>query len=114
ACGKFQVANYVQNLWEILSPYQNYNPRKHHIYNGASSCAVLAVGFLPVNWSVPGTCQLVTTVICGLNAIFLLIMSQTSSIWVCYVLYDLFRSTYKIVLVKAAYSSDSKCSYPQT
>ncbi|WAR28713.1 S19A3-like protein, partial [Mya arenaria] len=110
ACGNFQVANYVQNLWDILSPYHNYNPRKHHIYNGAveaagtllSSCAVLAVGFLPVNWSVPGRCELVTTVICGLNAIFLLIMSQTSSIWVCYVLYDLFRSTYQIVLVIAA------------
>ncbi|WAR28703.1 hypothetical protein MAR_014407, partial [Mya arenaria] len=64
-------------------------------------CAVLAVGFLPVNWSVPGRCELVTTVVCGLNAIFLLIMSKTSSIWVCYVIF--FRSTYQFVLVIAAY-----------
>lgn len=38
SCGSYQVANYVQNLWHILTPYKH--DRKHrHLYNGAVEAA---------------------------------------------------------------------------
>ena len=38
SCGNFQVGNYVQNLWHILTPYQN-DGDKRHLYNGAVEAA---------------------------------------------------------------------------
>lgn len=108
SCGSFQVANYIQNLWDILTPYKNDRGQRH-LYNGAVEAAgtllgsgtVLLVGFLPINWSVRGRCEVLMASVCGLNAAMLIVMSKTTSIWVCYVLYDVFRATYQIVITIA-------------
>ncbi|KAH3721410.1 thiamine transporter 2-like [Dreissena polymorpha] len=109
SCGNFQVGNYIQNLWLILTP-KTFNHTKRHLYNGAveaagtllSSGMVLLIGFLPVDWSVPVRSELLMLVVCALNAVILVIMATTSSLWVCYVLYDVFRTTYQIVLTLAS------------
>ncbi|XP_053404513.1 thiamine transporter 2-like [Mercenaria mercenaria] len=108
SCGNFQVGNYIQNLWHILTPYKN-DRKQRHLYNGAveaagtlfSSGTVLLVGFLPIDWSVRGRCEVLMAAVCGLNAAMLIIMGKTTSIWVCYVLYDVFRATYQIVITIA-------------
>lgn len=38
SCGNFQVGNYIQNLWHILTPYKN-DGSKRHLYNGAVEAA---------------------------------------------------------------------------
>lgn len=108
SCGSYQVANYIQNLWHILTPYK-HDRKNRHLYNGAveaagtlfSSGSVLLIGFLPINWSKRGRCEVLMAAVCGLNAVMLIIMAKTTSIWVCYVLYDLFRASYQIVITIA-------------
>ena len=39
--------------------------------------------------------------VCALNAAMLIIIAKTSEIWVAYVLYDIFRATYQIVITIA-------------
>ncbi|KAH3870871.1 hypothetical protein DPMN_034062 [Dreissena polymorpha] len=63
---------------------------------------VLLIGFLPVDWSVPVRNELLMLVVCALNAVIFFFMATTSSLWVCYVLYGVFRTTYQIVLTIAA------------
>lgn len=65
------------------------------------SVTVIVVGFLPINWSLRGRCEILMAAVCGTNAAMLIVMSKTGSIWVCYVLYDLFRATYQIVITIA-------------
>lgn len=38
SCGNFQVGNYIQNLWHILTPYKN-DRKQRHLYNGAVEAA---------------------------------------------------------------------------
>lgn len=38
SCGNFQVGNYIQNLWHILTPYKHDRTRRH-LYNGAVEAA---------------------------------------------------------------------------
>ncbi|KAH3870863.1 thiamine transporter 1-like isoform X2 [Dreissena polymorpha] len=109
SCGNFQVQNYIQNLWLILTP-NTFGTEKQNLYNGAveaagtllSSGMVLLIGFLPIDWSVPVRSELLMLVVCALNAVILFCMGTTSSLWVCYILYDVFRTTYQIVLTLAA------------
>jgi len=43
SCGSYQVSNYVQNLWQVLTPYKN-NHAKRHLYNGAVEAAGTFLG----------------------------------------------------------------------
>lgn len=38
SCGNFQVANYIQNLWHILTPYK-HDRKRRDLYNGAVEAA---------------------------------------------------------------------------
>ncbi|KAL4237692.1 hypothetical protein ACF0H5_002406 [Mactra antiquata] len=108
SCGSFQIANYAQNLWYVLTPYKN-DSKQRHLYNGAvdaagtffSTCTVLLIGFIPIDWSVRGRCELLMCIVCAINTVMLFVMATTSSIWVCYIMYDLFRASYQIVITIA-------------
>ena len=65
------------------------------------SISVLLVGFLPFDWSVRGRGETLMAVVCAMNAAMLIIIARTTEIWVAYILYDIFRATYQIVITIA-------------
>ncbi|KAL4237195.1 hypothetical protein ACF0H5_005575 [Mactra antiquata] len=106
SCGNLQVLNYVQNLWAVISTSDSPGDDED-VYNGAVEAAstllgtgtVLLVGFLPINWS--NKAELFMAGVCVGNAAFLIIMAHTSSIWVAYTMYVLFRMSYVTVITIA-------------
>ncbi|KAL3848261.1 hypothetical protein ACJMK2_019130 [Sinanodonta woodiana] len=106
SCGNFQVLNYVQNLWAVISS-QDSPGENADVYNGAVEAAstllgtisVMLVGFLPVEWS--RRAEFFMAFVCAANAVFLIMMAHTSNIWVAYVLYVLFRLSYITVITIA-------------
>ncbi|VDI06820.1 solute carrier family 19 (thiamine transporter), member 2/3 [Mytilus galloprovincialis] len=105
SCGHLQVQNYIQNLWEVITP----EDQKGTIYNGAveavgtllSTICVLVLGFLPVNWSRPGLSETVMAIVCVFNTAVLTVMGQSTNIWASYALYSVFRATYHTVITLA-------------
>lgn len=103
-CGEFQVENFVQNLWDIIYP-----SHKHKIYNGgvtaishlAGSIVAIVLAYVKINWSLFG--ELCLGVISVADAFFLFVSAQTSSIWMAYLMYILFRTAYTFLVTIARY-----------
>ena len=101
-CGEFQVENYVQNLWDVIYPSHN-----HKIYNGGVTAVshlmgvtvALLLAYTPVNWSVCG--ELVLGIVSVADAFFLFFSAQTSSVWLAYLMYILFRTAYTFLVTIA-------------
>ncbi|KAL9964874.1 hypothetical protein ACROYT_G028579 [Oculina patagonica] len=102
-CGEFQVENYVQNLWDIIYP-----SHKHKIYNGGvtaishltGSLVAIALAYVKINWSLFG--ELCLGVVSVADAFFLFLSAQTSSIWMAYLMYILFRTAYTFLITVAS------------
>ncbi|XP_078677929.1 thiamine transporter 2-like [Branchiostoma floridae x Branchiostoma belcheri] len=103
-CGNSQVGNYVQNLWDIISPSS-----QHSVYNGAVEAAAmlagalvsLLMGHVKLNWTVVGEAVL-GSVSLGM-AVLLFVMATTDSIWVCYVCYVFYRTAYQALITIATF-----------
>ncbi|KAM3857257.1 thiamine transporter 1 [Diretmus argenteus] len=103
-CGYFQVVNYAQALWETVRPSQDF-----HIYNGyvetlstlLGALAALAVGYLPVRWSLWG--ELALCIFSMLMAMCVYVMVTLGNIWMCYASYVVFRATYMLLITVATY-----------
>ena len=101
-CGEFQVENYVQNLWDVIYPSHN-----HKIYNGGvtalshltGSLVAVMLAYVKIDWSVFG--ELCLGVVSVADAFFLFLSAQTSSIWVAYIMYILFRIAYTFLITIA-------------
>ena len=101
-CGEFQVENYVQNLWDVIYPSHN-----HKIYNGGvtavshltGSLVAVMLAYVKTNWSVFG--ELCLGVVSVADAFFLLLSALTSSIWMAYLMYILFRTAYTFLITIA-------------
>ena len=101
-CGEFQVENYVQNLWDVIYP-----SHKHKIYNGGvtaishltGSLVAVALAYVKINWSLFG--ELCLGVVSVADAFFLFLSAQTSSIWMAYLMYILFRTAYTFLITVA-------------
>ncbi|XP_042535305.1 thiamine transporter 2 isoform X2 [Dipodomys spectabilis] len=99
-----QILNYVQLLWDDKAPSHNSS-----IYNGAveaiatfgGSVAAFAVGYLDVNWDLLGELALATFSVVNAGALFL--MHYTLSIWLCYVGYLVFKSSYMLLITIAVF-----------
>ena len=108
-CGEFQVENFVQNLWDIIYP-----SRKHKIYNGAvtaishltGSLVAISLAYVKINWSLLG--ELCLGLVSVADAFFLFVSAQTSSIWIAYLMYILFRTAYTFLITIARYVA--RCS----
>lgn len=102
-CGEFQVENFVQNLWDIIYP-----SRKHKIYNGAvtaishltGSLVAISLAYVKINWSLLG--ELCLGLVSVADAFFLFFSAQTSSIWIAYLMYILFRTAYTFLITIAS------------
>lgn len=109
-CGEFQVENFVQNLWDIIYPSHN-----HKIYNGAvtaishltGSLVAISLAYVKINWSLFG--ELCLGLVSVADAFFLFLSAQTSSIWIAYLMYILFRTAYTFLITIARYVT--RCSF---
>jgi thiamine transporter 2/3 len=102
-CGEFQVENYVQNLWDVI--YSSHEHKK--IYNGGvtalshlfGASIALLLGYLKVNWSVFG--ELCLGLVSVADAFVLFVSAKTTSIWLAYLMYILFRTAYTFLVTIA-------------
>ena len=103
-CGEFQDENFVQNLWDIIYP-----AHKHKIYNGAvtaishltGSLVAISLAYVKINWSLCG--ELCLGLVSVADAFFLFFTARTSSIWIAYLMYILFRTAYTFLITIARY-----------
>ncbi|VDO38584.1 unnamed protein product [Onchocerca flexuosa] len=102
-CGTFQVQNYVQNLWALLQ-------QNDKAYNGITECTATLIGaiacffvqYLKVDWAKCG--ELVLWVNSIISAILLIIMSQTTSAFMAYILYIAFAIIYQLLMTAARFT----------
>ncbi|KAM3727934.1 Folate transporter [Dirofilaria immitis] len=100
-CGTFQVQNYVQNLWALLQ-------ENGKAYNGITECAVTLIGaiacflvqYLKIDWAKCG--ELVLLINSIISAILLIVMSQTTSAFIAYILYIAFATIYQLLITAAS------------
>ncbi|XP_066285514.1 thiamine transporter 2-like [Branchiostoma lanceolatum] len=109
-CGSFQVGNYVQNLWDAISPAA----RDGQVWNGAIEAAAtllgamvsFSMGYLHVNWIVLG--EMTLGVLSALDAALLIVMATAYQIWVNYICYVIFRMSYQFLITIATFQIAQK------
>ncbi|CAH1266532.1 SLC19A3 [Branchiostoma lanceolatum] len=109
-CGSFQVGNYVQNLWDAISPAA----RDGQVWNGAIEAAAtllgamvsFSMGYLHVNWIVLG--EMTLGVLSALDAVLLIVMATAYQIWVNYICYVIFRMSYQFLITIATFQIAQK------
>ncbi|VBB26382.1 unnamed protein product [Acanthocheilonema viteae] len=101
SCGTFQVQNYVQNLWALLQ-------QNDEAYNGITECTATLIGaivcffvqYLKIDWVKCG--ELILWINSMISAILLIIMSQTTSAFIAYILYIVFATIYQLLMTAAS------------
>lgn len=109
--GYVQVFNYIQLMWDHIEPSATSS-----IYNGGveaacslvGAAAAFSVGYIKVTWVVWGELALGVFSAVGSGAVFL--MAFTSSIWVCYVGYAIFKSCYMLLITITTFQIASNLS----
>ncbi|KAL4648506.1 thiamine transporter 2-like [Arapaima gigas] len=103
-CGYNQTVNYVQVVWEHIEPSQNFtifNGGVEAVSNLFSASMAYAVGCIKVNWATWGELALGSFSCLGAASLFL--MTFTSSIWVCYTAYVVFKCLYMLLITIAMF-----------
>uniref|UniRef100_A0A3Q2X141 Solute carrier family 19 member 3b n=1 Tax=Haplochromis burtoni TaxID=8153 RepID=A0A3Q2X141_HAPBU len=109
--GYVQVFNYIQLMWDHIEPSATSS-----IYNGGveaacslvGAAAAFSVGYIKLTWVVWGELALGMFSAVGSGAVFL--MAFTSSIWVCYVGYAIFKSCYMLLITITTFQIASNLS----
>ncbi|XP_022048275.2 solute carrier family 19 member 3b [Acanthochromis polyacanthus] len=109
--GYMQVFNYIQLMWDHIKPSATST-----IYNGGveavcclvGAAAAFSVGHLKLNWAVWGELALGLFSAAATGAVFL--MAFTSSIWVCYAGYAVFKSCYMLLFTITVFQIASNLS----
>ena len=104
-CGYLQIDNYAQSLWSQIAEGEGTGTR--HQYNGvveavATLCAsagALSLSFMRVNWPVWG--EVTIAGVSFVDSVALLVSSKTTSLWVAYVCYIVYRMTYSCLVTIA-------------
>ncbi|XP_061551609.1 reduced folate transporter isoform X2 [Phycodurus eques] len=103
--GYYLVLFYVHILWSKVYPATENN----NVYNGAveaastllSALTSFIAGFVKIRWNIWS--ELVIGSITAVQAALLLLMGTTDNIWLCYVAYVLFRSSYQFLVPIATF-----------
>uniref|UniRef100_A0A8C6UMU3 Solute carrier family 19 member 1 n=1 Tax=Neogobius melanostomus TaxID=47308 RepID=A0A8C6UMU3_9GOBI len=103
--GYYLVLFYVHILWNKVYPATE----SKHVYNGGveaastllSALTSFIAGYTKIRWSVWS--ELLIATITALQAGLLLLMGNTTNIWVCYLAYVLFRSFYQFLVPIATF-----------
>ncbi|XP_056390262.1 reduced folate transporter isoform X2 [Hyla sarda] len=112
SAGYYLMLYYVQILWNEI--YPTIDNRK--VYNGGVDAAStllgaitsFSAGYVKIRWSLWS--ELVIGVVTAFQAGLLMLMNSTSNIWVCYVAYILFRSSYQFLVPIAIFQIASSMS----
>ncbi|XP_045441259.1 reduced folate transporter isoform X3 [Pipistrellus kuhlii] len=116
--GYYLIVFYVHILWNVVDPTKDTTK----VYNGgvdAASTLLGAItsftaGFVKIRWAL--WAKLIIGGVTAVQAALIFLMYSTSSIWVCYVSYVLFRGFYQflvpIAMSSVPWSSESTRSLP--
>ncbi|KAG9494441.1 hypothetical protein GDO78_002004 [Eleutherodactylus coqui] len=102
--GYNQVVNYVQVLWEHVEPAQNstiYNGGVEAISTFLGALSSFSVGYVKVNWELTG--ELALAIFSAVNAGSIFLMDYSYNIWLCYVGYLIFKSSYMLLITIATF-----------
>ncbi|KAL4635650.1 folate transporter 1-like [Arapaima gigas] len=110
--GYYLVIFYAHVLWNKVDP----TTENKRVYNGGVEAASTLLGaltsfmagFVKIRWNLWS--ELVIGIVTALQASLLLLMATTSSIWVCYVSYALFRGFYQFLVPIAIFQIASSLS----
>ncbi|XP_018414242.1 PREDICTED: folate transporter 1 [Nanorana parkeri] len=112
SAGYYLMLYYVQILWNEIYPTRD----NRRVYNGGVDAAStllgamtsFAAGYVKIRWSLWS--ELVIGSVTALQAGLLFLMSTTTNIWVCYVAYVIFRSSYQFLVPIAIFQIASSLS----
>nr|XP_016849722.1 PREDICTED: folate transporter 1 [Anolis carolinensis] len=112
SAGYYLILYYVHILWNDI--YSTTDNRK--VYNGgveAASTLLGAItsfvaGYVKIRWTVWS--ELMIAIVTAFQAGLLLLMSTTGNIWLCYIGYILFRSSYQFLVPIAIFQIASSLS----
>ncbi|CAG6005230.1 unnamed protein product [Menidia menidia] len=106
-CSRENVANAAHLLWKSFR--ESYSSR-HFIFLNItlSAAAAFSVGFIKVSWAVWGELALGLFSAVGAGAVFVMVF--TSSIWVCYAAYVIFKSSYMFLITITTFQIASNLS----
>ncbi|XP_054455543.1 solute carrier family 19 member 3b [Anoplopoma fimbria] len=109
--GYVQVFNYIQLMWNHIEPSATssiYNGGVEAVCSLVGAAAAFSVGHFKVSWAVWGELALGLFSAVGTGAVFL--MALTSSIWVCYAGYVIFKSCYMLLITITTFQIASNLS----
>lgn len=106
-CMSLQVALFAQTMWGEVSRGEGaskLNGFTEAAYTFTSTCAILAMNAVPINWDKWGEVALV--LISTVDAGMLLVYARTESIWVMYGCYVGYRSLYQVGYHESAFPKE--------
>ncbi|XP_075998846.1 solute carrier family 19 member 3b [Genypterus blacodes] len=109
--GYGQVFNYIQLIWDHIEPSATssvYNGGVEAVCTLVGAAAALSAGHIKVTWAVWGELALGFFSAVGAGAVFL--MGLTSSIWLCYAGYIIFKSSYMLLITITTFQIASNLS----
>ncbi|OCT63698.1 hypothetical protein XELAEV_18044798mg [Xenopus laevis] len=112
SAGYYLMLYYVQILWNTIYPATD----NKKVYNGGVDAAStllgaitsFAAGHIKIRWNLWS--ELVIGLVTAFQAGLLFLMNTTDNIWVCYVAYILFRSSYQFLVPIAIFQIASNLS----
>ncbi|KAG8432522.1 hypothetical protein GDO86_016970 [Hymenochirus boettgeri] len=112
SAGYYLMLYYVQILWNSIYPASD----SRKVYNGGVDAAStllgaitsFAAGYIKIRWNLWS--ELVIGLATALQAGLLILMNTTENIWVCYVAYVIFRSSYQFLVPIATFQIASNLS----
>ncbi|KAG8002111.1 Thiamine transporter 2, partial [Nibea albiflora] len=111
SAGYGQIFNYIQLMWDHIEPSATssiYNGGVEAVCSLVGAAAAFSVGYIKVNWAVWGELALGLFSAVATSAVFL--MALTSSIWLCYAGYAIFKSCYMLLITITAFQIASNLS----
>ncbi|XP_059866190.1 reduced folate transporter isoform X1 [Delphinus delphis] len=112
SAGYYLIVYYVHILWNVVNPTTDTT----RVYNGGADAAStllgavasFAAGFVKIRWAL--WAELIIAVVTVLQAGLVFLMYRTSSIWLCYSAFVLFRGSYQFLVPIATFQIASSLS----
>ncbi|XP_022452798.1 reduced folate transporter isoform X1 [Delphinapterus leucas] len=112
SAGYYLIVYYVHILWNVVNPTTDTT----RVYNGGADAAStllgaitsFAAGFVKIRWAL--WAELIIAVVTVLQAGLVFLMYRTSSIWLCYLAFVLFRGSYQFLVPIATFQIASSLS----
>ncbi|XP_037686104.1 reduced folate transporter isoform X2 [Choloepus didactylus] len=112
SAGYYLIVYYVHILWSVVQPTNDtaavYNGGADAASTGLSAFMSFVAGFVHIRWALWS--PLVIAGVTALQAGLVLLMYSTSSIWVCYASFVLFRGFYQFLVPIATFQIASSLS----